>query len=743
MDGRRQIHLRATLPATLLFLVFCVSHLPGQEKPPPSPRPRIALVLSGGAARGAAHVGVLKVLEENHVPVDFVAGTSMGAIVGGLYASGLSPEELDQMFNSTDWNDLFTDRPSRKHLSFRRKEEDLESLIKIEMGWKRGVTFPSSLIAGDKLIFYLRRATLQTHGIATFDSLPISFRAVATDIETGDMVVLGQGDLAEALRASMAIPGAFAPQEINGRLLADGFLTQNLPVSVAREWGADVVIAVDVGAPLYTRAELNSILSLAGQTLGMMSRKNTKEQIALLRPSDLLLQPDLGTIRSLDFTRSEEAIRLGAETARRAVGELQKHSLSPEQYAAWRQERRRSGTDTIRIDQVRVAEGGPVAAKTVERRVGIKPGSQVTVTELRRSLDRIYDVGAFDLVDFKLVETGAGTDLVIHPREKGTGLIHMRMGLNLFSDLDGDSDFNFLTSIIASELNRLGAEWKNQIQFGRTTRLFSEWYQPLDYGRAFFVAPHAQFLQDRAEAELADGNLIRAKYRTFEGGIDAGAQLANIGELRIGPVWGRTKIYEVRGLSLTPEQARITQGGGRVRLTLDQIDNVDFPRSGFIGALELYSSREELGADLNYNRLSGGWNHAFSFGENTLVAGFNFGGKIGQDLPFYENFTVGGFLNLSGFPFEGLADQYGGVGRLIYYRRVLHFGRGVVDAIYLGGSAETGGVWRRFDEIDASGLIFAGSLFVGADTLFGPLYLAYGQAEAGKNAFYFYLGRNF
>ena len=234
-------------------------------------RPRIALVLSGGAARGSAHVGVLKVIEETRIPVDFIVGTSMGAIIGGMYAAGSSPEEMDRLLASTDWNDLFSDRPSRKHLSFRRKQEDLESLIKIEMGWKRGLTFPSSLVAGDKMMFYLRKLTLQTHGVSKFDSLPVPFRAVATDVENGELVVLSKGDLAEALRASMAIPGVFAPQEINGRLLVDGFLSQNLPVSVAREWGADVIIAVDVGAPLHTRDELKSILKFTGQTLAMMS----------------------------------------------------------------------------------------------------------------------------------------------------------------------------------------------------------------------------------------------------------------------------------------------------------------------------------------------------------------------------------------------------------------------------------------------------------------------------------------
>jgi NTE family protein len=706
-------------------------------------RPRIALVLSGGAARGSAHVGVLKVLEENRIPVDFIAGTSMGAIIGGMYAAGSSPEEMDSILASTDWNDLFSDRPSRKRLSFRRKQEDLESLIKIEMGWKGGLTFPASLIAGDKMMFYLRKLTLQTHGITSFDRLPVPFRAVATDIENGDTVVLSKGDLAEALRASMAIPGAFAPQEIDGRLLVDGFLSQNLPISVAREWGADIIIAVDVGAPLYTRDELKSILKFTGQTLGMMSRKNTKEQIALLHPNDILIRPDLGTIRGLNFERAAEAISLGEQAARDTLDSLRRYSVSEQDYADWRRAQRRRMRETVRIDAVRVENGGRVSTKTIEKRAGIKPGEEVKVDEMRRNLDRIYDIGAFDLVDFKLVDENGRNDLVIQPRERATGPIHVRFGLNLFSDLDGDSDFNFLTSITATELNRLGAEWKNQVQFGRTTRVFTELYQPLDYGRTFFVAPHAEFLQDRVETVLADGNLFRAKYRLFDGGIDAGAQLWNVGELRIGPVWGRAKVYELFGPTLPGGQTRITLAGAHARLTLDQFDNVDFPRSGFLGGLEFFSSREELGADLNYNRLTGGWNHAFSFGENTVLGGFNFGGKIGPDLPFYETFTLGGFLNLSGFAFEGLGDQYFGLARLVCYRRVLRFNKRAVEAIYVGGSAETGGVWHKFSDIDPDDLILAGSVFVGADTLFGPLYLAYGQAEGGNHAFYFYLGRGF
>lgn len=706
-------------------------------------RPTIAVVLSGGAVRGSAHVGVLKTLEKNRVPVDFICGTSMGALVGGLYSAGMSPDEMERILTSTDWNDLFLDRPARKNLSYRRKQDDMESLIKFELGWDHGLTFPASLTAGDKLIFFLRKLTLQVNGAGDFDHLPIPFRAVATDIENGEMVVLGGGDFPLALRASMAIPGVFAPQEVGDRLLVDGFLTQNLPVSVARARGADLIIAVDVGPPLSPRSELKSMLQYSEQSLSVMSRKNTSDQIALLRPTDILIQPALGAIRGLHFERAAEAIAIGAEAAEAQLALLRSYALDEAEYEAWRAKQRQQVVSTIKIDAVRVENHGRVANRTIRQRAGVAPGGEVEVAALRRGLDRIYDLGAFDLVDFFVANEEGENELVLLPRERSNGPIHIRAGLTLFSDIDGDSDFNFRTNVTATELNALGAEWKNQVQLGRTTRVFSEWYQPLDSGRSLFLAPRADYSQSRVDSNGAHGALFRAKLRRVEVGADAGLQLSNHGELRVGPAWARTDAYELIGLTLPGDVTRVTGAGARVRLVFDQFDNVDFPRSGHYGGCEIFSSRQELGADGNYNRVSASWTEAFSFGKNTVVAGIDLNGKIGPDLPFYENFSLGGFLNLSGYPFDGLTDQYSGIGKAIYYRKIAGSGSRLLGAIYAGGSLETGGVWHHANEIGTRGLVVAGSAFVGADTLFGPLYLAYGHAGQGNHALYFYLGRGF
>src|SRR5437867_9409144 len=332
-------------------------------------RARFGLALSGGGARGLAHIGVLKVLEELHVPIDVIAGTSMGAIVGGLYASGMSPDEIAQEMDRVDWAALFDDRPARPDLPYRRKQDDSNAFIDLELGLKSGrILLPRGLIAGQKVGFLFKSLTARAAFIDDFDRLPIPFRAVATDLANGSMVVLSRGDLADALRASMSLPGTLAPAEIDGHHLVDGGLVRNLPVDVARDAGADIVIAVDVTTPFDPVESLKTVADVTRQVADMLTQDNVTEQT--LR-ADLLIRPDLGAVSASNFAAGAEALRRGEEATRAQAGVLSRYSLPPDEYEA-------------RLREVRGAPAaGPARPSTSSSCKPICPASMVSATSKR------------------------------------------------------------------------------------------------------------------------------------------------------------------------------------------------------------------------------------------------------------------------------------------------------------------------------------------------------------------------
>jgi NTE family protein len=292
-----------------------VSEQPGKQ------RPRVGLVLGGGGARGAAHVGVLKELERQRIPVDVIAGTSMGAIVGGLYASGMSAAELEELVGSLDWAGVLSDEPRREDLSFRRKQDDAQFPIDFELGVRGSdLVLPKGVIQGQKLDLLLRELTMDTAHIDDFDELPIPFRAIASDIERGEAYVMGNGDLARSIRASMSVPGVFAPVLVDNRLLVDGGLVGNLPVDVMQRLDVDVIIAVDVEFPLYRREELESALTISEQMLTILIRKETLRQVDRLGERDVMIRPELGIYASTNFGDIVETIEPGAAATRAQSG---------------------------------------------------------------------------------------------------------------------------------------------------------------------------------------------------------------------------------------------------------------------------------------------------------------------------------------------------------------------------------------------------------------------------------------
>jgi len=707
-----------------------------------SSRPKIGLVLGGGGARGAAHAGVLKVLEENNVPIDYIVGTSMGSVVGGLYASGYSPEEITTLLDEIDWQDMFSSRPKENMLSFRNKT-DLQRLAAFELGVKKGkIVFPRGLISGQKLSFMLQKMTLHTIEIDHFDNLQIPYRAVAADAVTGEMVVFDHGNLAEAIRSSMSVPGAFPPVKVEGRLLIDGGLVKNVPVELAKEMGADIIIAVDVGAPMLKEEELNSLIDITNQMMNILFMQNVQESLALLTDKDLLIRPELGDITSSDFVRISEAIKIGEKTAHDAVDKIRRYSVSGDNYQQYIARQRRAQERSIRVDFVEVKNPARVHPKMIKGRIRTRPGDELDIDKLQEDLTRVYAIGDFETVDFKIVKKEDKKGLLIDTKEKKWGPDYLRFGLNLNSDSEGANDYNLILDYRKTQMNKYGAEWKVVAQSGQTQGLFTEFYQPLDLENRFFVAPH--FKYQRSIGDIYSGEYRIAEYRVDElgGGFDIGMNFRSYIEIRAGIVGSVIDAEpEVGGTSL-PSFSDINKAGFRGRIDYDQLDDHKFPKMGLKGVVNLFASDKGLGADTNYENLDFIFIKAHTYkGKHTVLAAIDGGMSLDSNSPFYDEYAFGGFFSLSGLGRGQLRAKNVGSGRLFYYYKLAEI-QGFASSVYLGGSMEAGNAWDNKDDF-GSYPIFGGSVFLGIDTMLAPLYIAYGQAEGNDGKVYLFLGQTF
>jgi NTE family protein len=729
------------LTAGLLLLALATAA--GAAAETASRRPRIGLVLSGGGARGAAHIGVLKVLEELRIPVDVITGTSMGAIVGGFYAAGSSPAEIETLVNSLEWNEAFRDRPPLDELSFRRKEDSANFLVRFDAGVREGkLALPRGLIQGQNLNFILKSRLIHTATVADFDRLRIPFRAVAADIETGEAVVLGAGDLAEAIRASMSIPGVFAPIDLAGRLLVDGGIADNLPVDVARRMGADVLIAVNIGTLRRPREKLTSAMTITAQVMTIMIQKNTDEQIAALGAKDILLQPSLGDIGSSDFAMAPEAIRIGEEEARRSITHLAGLSLPPVAYENWLAVQRQPPVVLPVIAGVVVDNKSPIGEGVVRAQIRTKPGEPLNLDTLEGDLKRVYSIDTFEKADFQLSQKDGETGLLITTREKSWGPHYLRFGMSLVDDLHGDAGYNLSASLTSTALNRLGAEWKNQIQIGDTPRFFSEFYQPLDESLRYFIAPRVEYKS--WNINNYSGGVLLSQYRAsaVEAGLDIGRQFGNWGQVRLGLRRG----YGNVGVRVGPPEPEVKFNSGAVftSFSYNRLDNFNFPHRGTAVNVIWMIPRTELGSDFSGNGLVVSWLSAKTIARHTFLAGLAFQSTLSNEAPLQNTYALGGFLNLSGYAAEELYGQHTGIARLIYYYRLADTGLGEFHMpLYAGFSLEAGNAWATRSDISGRTLIYAGSILVGAETYLGPIYLAYGQAEGGRHSLYLSLGHKF
>jgi len=704
-----------------------------------SGRPRIGLALSGGGARGAAHIGILQVLEEHQIPVDFIAGTSMGSIVGGLYASGISAGELETLISKVDWEEAFTDRILREDRSFRRKRDDDLYLIKNRPGISSdGLKLPSGLIDGQDIDLLLKRYTIPVVTTRDFDDLAVPFRAVAADLETGRAVVIGEGDLALAMRASMSIPVVFAPRVVKGGLMVDGGISSNLPIDVVRDMGADIVIAVDISSPLKERRDLNSVFSITNQLTTIMTRRNTEEQIESLGERDIFIRPELGEISTASFGRAAEAIPRGRSAAEEVLEDLKKLSVSREDYRKYLSDRKKGGRLPF-IDRIRIVNRSRISDLVIKERIRQKTGESLDLDMLENDLNRIYGLELFESVYYDITKEDEGTVLTITAREASWGPNYLNFGIAVFEDFEGPN-FNMAAAYTRTAINGLNGEWRTGFQIGQEPGVFTELYQPLEHRLKYFIHLKARAGEKAWGLFDPQGNKLgEYNIRRYGGEFSAGRELGTWGEIRTGLLRETGKFNIQVGDPAIPDRS-FERGEAFAQIFIDELDNLIFPNSGSALRLKAAAGRKEIGSDRNYEQYTAEGSLAYTTGNYTALLSGLFATTSGDSTSVQNLFQLGGFTRLSGLERNELRGPQAGLVSATFYRKL---GDLLRQPLYAGFSLEYGNVFDKRDNIKLGGGIASGSAFLGINTLIGSVYAAYGIAEGGRSNYYLFLGQSF
>ncbi|TIC84649.1 patatin [Crenobacter intestini] len=697
---------------------------------------RVGLVLGGGGARGAAHIGVLEVLEQQRVPIACVAGTSMGALVAGAYAAGLTPAQMRSKMDAADWTSMFQDSPTYDEMGYRNKRISQRYLPGLETGLKPdGLQYQSGAVTGQRIKLFFNDLVGAENGEPQIESLALPLAIIATDIGSGERVVLKQGSLTRAMRASMSVPGLMSPLIDGGRRLVDGGLVDNVPIDVVRELcQPDLVIAVNVGSPLLRPEEVTSLLSVSAQMINILTEQNVSRSLASLAPQDVYIKPDLQGLSAADFPRHREISERGRLAALAALPRLSALGTSPEGYLAWQQARSQTGKrQALPVGRVDVAELAHVNPAAVTRHLEQETDAPLAKTT-GRDLLRVFGDGYYESVDYALLGGRDKHILRVTPLEKSWGPDYLRFGINLESNLDARASYALRAALHKTWLNALGGEMLVSAQVGSETGVSAEFYQPLDEAQHAFAETHASVLSRNRYFYQDDQKL--AEYLTRTGLVSAGfgLRVGLLGQAKLGwqQKWRRGELET--GRPELPQDSR-HYGGWFATLDLDQINRLYLPTDGWAARAHYFDSDKEgfgqLLASVSASRTLGPL-----IGHARLSASQTLRGRT----PFYEAPALGGFLNLTGFAPQQLVGDNMRFAQLRLEHIVGRLPLGLRGDMRVGLALEGATFGQRYSETTLEGWQRSAALYLGGETPLGAAYLGYGYGGGGRNAVYLFLG---
>ncbi|WP_101759337.1 patatin-like phospholipase family protein [Oceanicoccus sp. KOV_DT_Chl] len=713
--------------------------------PPNLGRPCVGLVLGGGGARGSAHIGVLKALEEYHIPVDVIVGTSIGSLVGGLYATGKTADEIEQLFRETNWTDGYRDRTDRSKTPNRRKRQ-LDSIpIHLDLGFDgQSIKLPQGFVQGQGMKALVERLLGNYPRFNSFDELSIPFRAVAADAETGEQVILDAGDLADALQTSMSIPGVVRPIELDGRLLVDGGIANNLPVSVAKAIGADLIIAVDIGSPTKQKDELDSGLAILLQITAFLTRANVEQQKSLLGEDDVYLQPDIQDVSILSFERTLEALEPGYLEAQRVFSQskalanlvemAEDHIRKPEVLLS---------EAVFQVDAIELNNNSRLGDDYILDRMQLQPNSTYSQEDIQLGMERLHGQGTIARTNTSLTDDGLSTlNIDVGEKEWGPGYLDFKLALE--DDFSSFSRYQLGGSFRLTNLSPYGAEWYSVAEFGTDKLFFSELYWPLSTTGFFITTAGAvnRSVQGYTLEGVSLGETINSSAGA-SGGI--GWSTTDKFDLRLSAVYqeGELKLPDLLVELAMIDELEYNQFGLVLDANYDTLDHATFPSKGAKLSAEIRRTKDELEKIIDYTtQVDVELNLVGSLGNNTLRALLRYQSTVNDDpLSLLGAFQLGGFLNLSGLSPVSLSGQHVRFSSLVYTYEMAANDFGAIQLpLYLGASLEAGNVWAQKSDIDYDELIYSGSVFIGWDSPIGPAYLAYGHSDAGDESLYVFLG---